>query len=501
MRTSRCAVVLSLLALATLFQEARAEPPKAPTLAVYPLQIFNAADLEASAPGLQAALASRLSLPGYRVLTPGAGETVDAQWSVRTTVTRLGTRMTLDAALEPRGAAEPARRAFQTADTVDDLLPALGALASTLREGLAPVAAAPQPPPAQAVSPAPPSGPPAAGGLSQAFTRYRSSPPLKGEARSLIVADLDHDGTPEILALVDGRVVAFRDDGRDLKVAWEARVSAVPSPALLSAGDVDRDGTPELFVAGLRGTTAVTQAYLRAGDGLAPHGPAVEAFVRAVVHPDRGVLLLGMLPGQDKDLFAPTQRSFVWEGDAYRPKEAFRVPAGVSVIDADWFRASEGGTPLLVAMTQAGALRLYDADNRKLFESPDTLKGTRNVLVGQEHTRDSGDTDLFQIEGKSLAWRADDGTTHLILHKNHGTLARLFQKSATFTHGQLLSFRWDGLTLLPTGEGPKIPGFLADLDLSATPAQPSRRTLYAPLVQVEGMFSLTYTTRLLAMDL
>jgi hypothetical protein len=497
-----------LLALATLLvlgPGARAESPRAPTIAVLPFQVFNAPDLVPSAPGLQAALASRLALPGYRVLTPGAGDAADADWSVRTTVTRLGSRMSLDASLEPKGTGEATRRAFQTADTIDGLLPAIEALASSLREGL--TAAAPEQP-APAASGPPASAPTGSGSapapallLSQAFSHYRLTSPLKGEARSLIVADLDRDGTPEILCLVDGRVVALRDDGRELAVLWEFPLRGIPSPSLLSAGDVDGDGAPELFVAGLRDKRPATQAYQWAGGSLVPRGPEVAALVRAVVHPDRGVLLLGMLPGQGKDLFGPTQRAFAWEGGAYRPKEAFPLPMGVSPIDLDWCRVSDKGDPLLVAVTQAGALRLYDAAGAKLFENPDTLKGSRNVLVGEEHARDSGDADLFRIEGKTVTWKADDGTSHLILHKNYGTLARFFQHSATFTHGQLLAYHWDGLTLIPTGEGPKMPGFFADLDLVPTPGKPSRRTLYALLVQAQGLFSVTYSSRVLALDL
>ncbi|GEJ57761.1 FG-GAP-like repeat-containing protein [Anaeromyxobacter diazotrophicus] len=61
------------------------------------------------------------------------------------------------------------------------------------------------------------------------------------------VADLDADGSPEIVALASGRVVVYRRTAGT--VAWiEAASQAVTGGAALLVGDADGDGTPEIYV-------------------------------------------------------------------------------------------------------------------------------------------------------------------------------------------------------------------------------------------------------------
>lgn len=489
-------------------------------VAVRPLEVYNARDVEALAPGLQSMLASRLAGPGYTVETARSREAGDEAWAVRTTITQLGGVYSIDASLEPVTGRGEGARTYETARSADALLPALEKIAARLREALSRIATAPGAPPPQAAAappaqpaipaPTPPAAPVAAppapvtplnaeAQLAMALRHHRTGPQLPGEGLSLVVADVDRDGTPEILVLFDDLIAAFRDVGGELVRAWESPVPRGFQPKALSAGDVDGNGLPELFVTGLSGTQLVTQALEWFGSALAPKGGRLHAFARAVHHPEQGPILLGRSSGLGKDLFSPTFRHFAWDGATYRDDGPFEAPQAAGPLNLDWLPAGTQGGVFTVITTHRGTLRIYDAQGERMFEGADPVKGSRIFLRGEERVGGRQDEDVYRVQGKTVAWVGADGQTVFLSARNQSSIGRFLQRIASFSHGQLQAFRWDGLTLTTVAEGPKIPGFIPDLDLG--PPRPEGRTAYAALVQTEGGLLRTMKTRIVAYDL
>jgi len=515
------------LLLPLLFLAAAAAQAAGPRVVVRPLEVYNAADVEALAPGLQSMLASRLAGPGYAVETGVGREAGDEAWAVRTTITRLGDVYSIDAALEPVTARGDGTRTYETARSADALLPALEKVAAHLRETLArapreTAVAAPTPAPApaaaagqhalapptsvaisgagQAPLPSPPPSPlNAEAQLGLALRNHRTGPQMAGAARSLVVADADRDGTPEILLLFDDTIVAFRDVGGELTRAWDSPTPRGLQPKILTAGDVDGNGVPELFVAGMNGTRPVSQAMEWFGSALAPKGERLGAFVRAIRHPQRGTVLLGRVAGSGKDLFAPRLRSFTWTGADYREEGPATEPTTAVTVDLDWVTLGVQGEVFTLVTNQADTLEIYDAAGSRVFEGVDPIKGSPTFLKGEERVVGYQDEDFFRVHGRSVSWVGQDGQPLILTPKNHSSIGRIFQRSASFSHGQLLAYRWDGLTLATVAEGPKIPGYFPDVDLG--PARPDGRTVYAALVQSEGTLFRTVTSRVVAYDL
>ncbi len=484
---------LLILLAPALGGRARAAPPR---IAVLPVEVYNAPDLAPLAPGLQAMLASRLDGQGYTVDV--AGEPGDATWVVRTTITRLGGTYSLDVALEP-GPSNPAEgtRAYRTADRPDAILPALEAVAGALRTHLA--AATPEPPasvkrplpsaPPSEPAPTPqPERPPGRGAvgsptrLEDVLRAHRPGPVHEGEALGLVVADLDADGDPEIVVLTADALVAFHDANGGLRKLWEVPTPRGIRPAALSAADLDGNGRPELFVAGMNETHPVSQALEWFGSALASKGPRFAGFVRAVRSaPDP--VVLAVLPGAGSDLFAPGFKQVVWNGSRYEADGPFRAPEAAVPVNLDLLPLDPAKPPFFVVTTQDDRLQIYNHQGRRLYESADPVKGSRVFLRGEERVRDHQDEDFYRVQGRTVLWRGPDGGPYLVLYRNHASLGRIFQRVGGFSHGQMLVYQWDGLTLLPVAEGPKIPGMIADIDLYRANG---RSVLYAALVQTEG---------------
>lgn len=504
--------LLSRVVLASFLLAAGAAQAAGPRVVVRPIEVYNAKEVEALAPGLQSMLASRLAGPGYTVETSQSREAGDEAWAVRTTITQLGGVFSIDAALEPVTGQGEGTRTYETAPSADALLPGLDKVGARLREALSlaaqarplpavPAAPVPTHQPASAAAPAPAALSPlhAEAQLALALRNHRTGPQIPGEALSLVVADVDRDGTPEILLLFDDAIVAFRDQGGELVRAWESPVPRGFQPKALSAGDIDGNGVPELFVAGMSGTRPVSQALEWFGSALAPKGERLNAFVRAVQHPERGPVLLGRNAGLSKDLFGPSLRTFSWSGATYRDDGPVDAPAAVGPVNLDWVSLGHSGEVFAVTTTRGELLSIHDARGRRVFEGADPVKGSRIFLRGEERVAGQQDEDISKVQGKTVSWMGADGQPVLLTARNQSSIGRFFQRVASFSHGQLLALRWDGLTLTTVAEGPKIPGFIPDLDLGT--ARPGGRTAYAALVQTEGALVRTMKTRVVAYDL
>ncbi len=503
--TRRALLLLASLILASGVPAARADQVR---VVILPIEIYNAPDLKPLARGLQAMLASRIEGPGITAEVrekPG-----DAPWRVRTTVTQIGGTYSIDVSLEPR---EPGgregTRTYRTARSPDAILPALEAVARTLRTYLAQEVAAPAAragAPAPARGPTPPPGAPAPGAVSveaaltQTLRSHRMGPQVDGEAIGMVVVDVNGDGAPEILVLTDEAVYAFRDEGTAITRLWEIPTPPGIDPAAISAADLDDNTRPEVFVAGTNGFTPVSQSLEWFGSALASKGPRIPGFVRAVETPDATPLVLAALPGKGKDLFAPGLRRVRWSGAGYQALETFAAPPSALPVNLDLVALGGGEGPFTVVTTQGDRLQLYGPDGAKLYESDDPVKGTTTLLDEEGGLRERGDDDFYRVYGRTVGWKGPDGVSYLVVFKNYSPFGRVFLRATSFTHGQILMYRWDGLTLIDVVSGPKIPGMIPDIDL-ATSGRAGGGTLYAVLVQTEGTLFKKYRFRVLAYDL
>ncbi|HSH68947.1 MAG TPA: FG-GAP-like repeat-containing protein [Deferrisomatales bacterium] len=509
----------ALLLLLTL-----ALPPAAwsfPTVFVESVKLYNTPDLDSLAPGLRSMLASRLEGDGYEVRTEGDSPTGAGDWLVRTSITRLGSTYSLDAALISADGAAEGARSYETTDKPDDLVPALDKVAERLRQELArtahrPLAAAPAPaavpaavpamvsPPAAASAPvAPRVAAPAAttpANLQSALERQRTGPEIPGEGLSLAVADADADGNLEVLVLTGDSIIAFRDRGGELVQVWENPAPQQFTPTALSAGDMDGNGIPELFLAGTRDHSPTTQALEWFGSALVPKGERSYGFLRAVPHPAQGVLLLGMAAGTGKDLFGRGVRRFRWDGSGYREDGKYPVSERAVGANLDFLRLGDKQQVFTVITTQADRVQGFDADGTTVFEIDDQVKGTKRKLFGLEHTAGTQDEDIVQISGKTVGYHAPSGEDFVLVHKNGGGIGRLFARVASFSNGRILAYRWDGVGLSNAAQSPKYSGFFADIGL-APAAAGHGATLYAALVSDKAGFNKGQLTRVVAYDL
>jgi hypothetical protein len=485
-----------------------AAPALALTVFVEPIEVFNAPDVLASAPGLRSMVASRISGEGYDVSTadtPPEGTT----HRVRTTITKIGAVVSVDASLEAVAGGGTGVRSYETVGTPEELPKAIDKLAERVRARLfqpgaqapayaaAPVAAAPLGIAApgrayampQPVAPAP-----------QLFGRYKILGKVPGESTAFAVADIDGDGKMEFLLFIDGEIVALREQDAKVAEIWRREVSPKFRPRFLSAADIDGDRVAEIFVAGYSDAEVYTQPYVWANGELAPRGERIHAFLRPLVHPDLGTILTGIPSVGGTDVFKRKLNRYTWDGSKYVEGEELPTPPGVTPVNLDWVRFMPGGPLCEVAVDEDNRFRIYDADLKEAYKSEILVKGTHVRFEGElRNVRLEEPGNLWEIDPPTVAFPLSDGSFFAVMHDNIEESSYSPRRWGSYEQGQLMAFQWDGLAVHSLGMSPQFPGYFAGI--AAPDAAKGGTKIYALLIKSEGIFLKDYTSNILVFDL
>ena len=145
-----------------------------------------------------------------------------------------------------------------------------------------------------------------AGGDGQELWQYKLSGHIRWACGGIAAADLDGDGTPELVVSDSAlRAVALRGDGTELwRFEQEGGFSGAPTVA-----DLDGDGRPEVLLSGAKDTVICLDAggreKFRAGVGVPAGGAHVAADLDDDGHPE---ILCGTADGLR--VFTPTGEDF-----------------------------------------------------------------------------------------------------------------------------------------------------------------------------------------------
>jgi len=457
-----------------------------PIVVVNSFSVYGDESLNEIAPGLESALASRLAGSGHSVVMRSESKDAKEDFSVDVAITYLSGAYSLDLTIKPSN-----DRLFEKASSKDQLFDALESLAEKAKASLensiikangtvgGSVSAADQ----------------ALGQeLKAAFESHRMGQSIEGEARSMVAADADGDGANEILLLMDGEIFAFRDNGKEILQVWNSPAPNSITPVCLSAGDIDGNGLDELFLAGSNNTGVASQAFEWFGSMLAPKGQIINAFVRTAEHPDKGTMLLGMTSGLGDQVFSYGIKVYSWTDSHYQSNENLEsTPKSVLAANMDWAKLSDSDSPYAIATNQNDKLEIYNDKWDEVFQSADEVKGARTLLEKEES--------FVRIQGRTLWWKAPDGQYLLLTFKNYSSLSRIFTRSTSYSHGQIIALRWGGLALATVAEGPKMRGFITDIAMAPLASDHSKTMLYAAFVESEGTLFKKETTKIIAYEL
>ncbi len=309
---------------------------------------------------------------------------------------------------------------------------------------------------------------------------FWKSAPLEGLFVAMDSADMDGDGTKELLLVSGKRLViahvnkSFINEKKDTAGALET-IKEIKAPAgvdFISVGiaDTDNDGAPEAYVSGFDGERPVGLVVERKDKDYAITAKGLKWFMRVVDGTD-GRKVIGQKLRDTDGFYGPLivlkkQGESVVEAGPY----GVDLPSRSDIFRFGVLDLTGSNAPELVSLDQRGFIRVYRKDDsgrwKEGFKSKDYYGGTLNRLEFRDDRPGASSKEPVPIEGRWVSGDYDkNGKTEIILKRgNAGGLGRLSKLPGSFVDGVIMSLTWDKTTgqLAEDWKTRQIAGYVAD---------------------------------------
>jgi hypothetical protein len=140
------------------------------------------------------------------------------------------------------------------------------------------------------------------------------------------------------------------------------------------------------------------------------------------------------------------------------------LPKGVNLFGFAQGDATNEGLQTTVAFDREDHLRLFSLSGKEKWRSGEPFGGSMKFVESWEKNSDIADRlylpqriHVFDLDG--------DGKQEVVVPSNQGQIGRLFAKLRTFSAGHMTSLSWNGITLVPELQTPKLEGYISDFGI------------------------------------
>lgn len=311
---------------------------------------------------------------------------------------------------------------------------------------------------------------------------------MEGMYLAFTADDLDRDGVKELfLVTKKGLTIAvIKPDG--LEVVKKLDSAPGVDFVAITSMDSDNDGSPEVYISGVRDYRPYTSLLEYGADGYRITGTGIRWLVKAV-QTDSGAVLIGQGFTYEEG-FSGGLRVLRKDGAGLADKGPFTVtlPAAVDIYRFDTFSLMDKESDL-VALDDRDYIRIYRKGKgngwEKSWKSKEFYGGTVDYidLRGEQYAA---------VEGRFFHADTDgDGRFELIIKRNvPGGLGRFARKPGSYDSAEVLSLSWDrgedGLKV--NWKTREVKGYIADFLIDDINKDGANEIL---LLVVEGTESLT----------
>jgi len=394
-------------------------------------------------------------------------------------------------------------KVFEQGENQDDLIPAFGRLAQKLDRELAKipaVAASPSIPVSspQAAPAAAKSAPPAAAykveaPAAKAEDSYMvksaipagnapgswTSDPLTGVFSSIALGRTLPSGEREIF-VAGYQTIRYLRKGTDLKQVAEIPIPVPARILAIDSADLDRDGTPELYVSIVDRKTVSSRVYQPTDSGLELIADEQPWLYRGIGQDlkDRTIFAQALTSaGEYFDGIAELVKS----GRSFKTQNSRALPRPGTIFNFSRFRDASGAEKLVI-MDEDGYLKIHAADGSELWKSSDRYGGSVTYF-------NYGSVAQLRAKGDKYRWNfleqritaLTNGT--LIIPRNEGSIS--IGNNRSYIKHSLFGLQWSGSTLREAWHTRQAPTYLADY--AYDPA--THEVLLLEVVQQAGLFN------------
>jgi len=277
------------------------------------------------------------------------------------------------------------------------------------------------------------------------------------------VGDVDKDGLQETVVATPDKIFIYRfAQGKQQSVA-EIEAGSVRFISV-SIGDINANGTPEIFVTGFATSLNALESSVYEYDGRA-FTPIVENsryYYSVVRHPALGAILLGQKQTSNESIFADPIFEMSWKGGEYVPERQVLKARKGNLLGFAYGDIMQNDGESAVVLDEDDRLRLLTPDGKRQWLSEDKYGGTTlHYLPPAKALGDINAKTYLPVRIRT-ADLDGNGKLEVLAIQNHDRARRLMIQQRIFSTGRIEALVWDGLGLAPAWQTRQLSGRIQD---------------------------------------
>ena len=309
---------------------------------------------------------------------------------------------------------------------------------------------------------------------------YWKSRELNVLAIGMGVGDVTGDGKNDVVVLGPSSVYLYRFEAGMLTLVTEYGVSPLECKSV-DVAQIRKRGPCRIYVSAQnRGALASFVLEFREGK-LVPVVRNFGYYLRVIIYPTRGPILLGQQKGLNKYYEGPIH-TIEDKGDELVVGPRFGVPLKIPIFGFTIGDFEGNRKPLIAAYDRDDHLRIYRPSGKRLFISRDYYGGT-DVLLRMTGPEDKRTADILHLESEQEFYRPrimaldlnHNGIYEILAITHSSSTRRMFSRTKMLGEGRVMGLRWNGDALEQLWSTPKITGTISDFAVTSIPGLPGLR--------------------------
>lgn len=288
------------------------------------------------------------------------------------------------------------------------------------------------------------------------------------EVRGMDIGDVDGDKKNELVLMDASNLYVYKYSGEKFTLFQKLELEPGNDFLTLDVADVNRNGYAEIIV------TNVVDDNLRSFILEYEEGRVkritekAQWFFRVMEHPKEGLVLMGQQMGSEGIIVGPIYK-MVWKKTSYEKGPKMPFPTQTRLFGLALIETRNKGSLDTLILDDYSRMRIVAPNGGYVWSSSDRFGGTNNSY----QTRKKPEMTFRQpypwrvfIPGRILVRDLDgDGTSEVIINKNHSSLSNIFDQIRDFDYGEIHDLVWEENAFVTVWKTREIPGYIADFQV------------------------------------
>ncbi len=283
-------------------------------------------------------------------------------------------------------------------------------------------------------------------------------PNISGNPVGVAVADLDGDGLQETAVALDHKLLIGQINQAKYSEKAEVLIPAGVQILSLDAVDLDRNGSPELYLTATVSHELVSFVVKYTGSAYDIVIDKVKWYLRAVELPGEGRVLIGQRKGSGKESFFGNPFYIHLKGNSLVRGEEIDLPGLINMYSFVPF-TDDNNLLYYAYLTQGDYLRVVSAAGVELWASGEYFGGSETCFDNRKGN--DGDSVLPTCMRSRLLKTSDN---EILVAQNDGQ--RLMQRWRKYKKSRLVALTWNGFSMDESWRTASQQGYLGDFVLA-----------------------------------